>query len=121
MQVIEAAQQVAPTSGLKQAEILVLALVAGETAIPGNRASAWSLREDAQRAGLTHIGFGVALRALQRKRFVDFVQDQDTDGAYDAVAVTDDAWAWIDSNDSLFSLFREESAAPALTEDDIPF
>ena len=35
--------------------------------------------------------------------------------------VTDDAWTWIDSNDSLFSLFREEKAVPELTEDDIPF
>ena len=39
---------------------------------------------------------------------------------YDAVNVTDDAWTWIDSNDSLFSLFLEKSTVPELTEDDIP-
>ena len=32
--------------------------------------------------------------------------------AYDAVNVTDDAWTWIDSNDSLFSLFRDKRPRP---------
>ena len=117
-EVVEA-QQVAPTGGLSQAEISVLAIAAAETAIPGNPVKAWSLRHDAERAGLTGIGFGVALRGLQRKRFVDFVKYEDEDGAYDAVNVTDDAWTWIDNNDSLFSLFREKSPVPELTEDDI--
>ena len=55
---------------------------------------------------------------------VDFVRYEDEDGGYDAVDVTDDAWTWIDSNDSLFSLFRENKAVPELTElteDDIQF
>ena len=111
----------APTGGLSQAGISVLAIAAAETAIPGKPVSAWSLRQDAERAGLTGIGFGVALRSLQRRRFVDFVRYEDEDGGYDAVDVTDDAWTWIDSNDSLFSLFREKNAVPELTEDDIPF
>ena len=119
-EVVEA-QQVAPTGGLSQAEISVLAIAAAETAIPGKPVSAWSLRQDAERAGLTGIGFGVALRGLQRRRFVDFVRYEDEEGGYDAVDVTDNAWTWIDSNDSLFSLFREKKAVPELTEDDIPF
>ena len=122
-EVVEA-QQVAPTGGLSQAEISVLATAAAETAIPGRPVSAWSLRRDAERAGLTGIGFGVALRSLQRRRFVDFVKYEDEDGGYDAVDVTDDAWTWIDSNDSLFSLFRGKKAVPELpelTEDDIQF
>ena len=116
-EVVEA-QQVAPTGGLSQAEISVLAIAAAETAVPGNPVNAWSLRQDAVRAGLTDIGFGVAVRGLQRKRFVDFVKDED--GAYYTVSVTDDAWTWIDSNVLLFSLFREKSTVPELTEDDVP-
>ena len=119
-EVVEA-QQIAPTDGLSQAEISVLAIAAAETAIPGNPVSAWSLRNDAMRAGLTGVGFGVAVRGLERKRFVDFVKHESDDGEYDAVNVTDDAWAWIDSNDSLFSLFRAQTTLPELTEDDIPF
>lgn len=115
------AQQLAPTGGLSQAEISVLAIAAAETAVPGKPVSAWSLRRDAERAGLTGIGFGIALRGLQKKRFVTFVKYEDEDGSYEAVDVTDDAWTWIESNDSLFSLFREEKAVPELSEDDIPF
>ena len=116
-EVVEA-QQVAPTGGLSQAEISVLAIAAAETAVPGNPVNAWTLRQDAVRAGLTDIGFGVAVRGLQRKRFVDFVKDED--GACYTVSVTDDAWTWIDSNVLLFSLFREKSTVPELTEDDVP-
>ena len=119
-EVVEA-QQIAPTDGLSQAELSVLAIAAAETAIPGNPVSALSLRNDAMRAGLTGIGFGVAVRGLERKRFVDFVKHESDDGEYDVVNVTDNAWTWIDSNDSLFSLFRAKNNVPELTEDDLPF
>ena len=123
-QIIEA-QPVAPTSGLKQAEILVLAIAAGETALPGHSVNVWSLRNDAKGAGLTGIGVSVAIRGLQQKGFVEFdrVRDENSDELYDVVTVTDTAWTWLDSNDSLFSLFKgrkNEDDAP-LTEDDIPF
>ena len=51
-EVVEA-QQIAPTDGLSQAELSVLAIAAAETAVPGNPVSALSLRNDAMRAGLT--------------------------------------------------------------------
>lgn len=115
------AQQLAPTAGLSQAEISVLAIAAAETAVPEKPVSAWSLRHDAERAGLTGIGFGIALRGLHRRGFVTFVRYEDDEGEYQAVDVTDEAWTWIESNDSLFSLFREKKAVPELSEDDIPF
>ena len=128
-QIIEA-QPVAPTSGLKQAEILVLAIAAGETPLPGQSVGAWPLRQEAKRAGLTAIGVSVAIRGLQQKGFVEFDQvDGENDGGFtiseprDVVTVTDTAWNWIDSNDSLFSLFKERKRKGdvSLTEDDIPF
>lgn len=119
-QVIEA-EQVAPTKGLKQTEILVLAIAAAETAIPGASVGAWSLRKDAERAGLTGIGFAVAIRSLQRKGFVEFGIDEDYRGEpYETVTLNDTAWTWIDSNDSLFSLFKEKSNAHD-SDDDLPF
>ena len=119
-QVIEA-QQVAPTRGLKQAEILVLAIAAAEAAMPGTSISAWSLRREAEGAGLTGIGFAVAIRSLQRKGFVEFGSDEDERGErYETVAITDSAWTWIDTNDSLFSLYREKDGAQD-SDDEIPF
>ena len=118
-------QPVAPTSGLKQAEILVLAIAAGETTLPGHSVSVWSLRKDAKGAGLTGIGVSVAIRGLHQKGFVEFdqVHDQDSEELYDVVTVTDTAWTWLDSNDSLFSLFKERKRKGdvSLAEDDIPF
>ena len=114
-------QQVAPTDGLKQAEVSVLAIAAADGAIPGAKVPAWGVRRDAERTGLTGIGVAVALRGLQRKGFLEFVEAEDESGIpYDGVTITDAAWTWIDNNDSLFSLFRE-AKAPELTEDDIPF
>ena len=119
-QVIEA-QQVAPTQGLKQAEILVLAIAAAETAIPGTSVSAWSLRHDTESAGLTGIGFAVAIRSLQQKGFVELGNDEDERGErYETVALSDSAWTWIDRNDSLFSLVKEKNNAQD-SNDDVPF
>ena len=120
-QVIEA-QPVAPTSSLKEAEILVLGLAAGETALPGQWVNAWSLRECAKNAGLSRIVVSVAIRGLQQKGFMEFnrVLDEDSGEMYDGVTVTDAAWTWLYRNDSLFTGRKKEDAVP-LTKDDIPF
>ena len=120
-QVIEA-QPVAPTNSLKEAEILVLGLAAGETALPGQWVNAWSLRECAKNAGLSRIVVSVAIRGLQQKGFVEFnrVQDEDSGEMFDGVTVTDAAWTWLYRNDSLFTGRKKEDAVP-LTKDDIPF
>lgn len=119
-QVIET-EQVAPTSGLRQAEISVLAIAAAETAIPETSVSAASLRNDATNAGLTDIGVAVAIRGLRRKGFVVFgTEEHFTGEPYDTVALTDKAWTWIDDNESLFSLFKKKDDLPD-TEDDIPW
>ncbi len=123
-QVLES-EQVAPTSGLRQHEILVLAAAIAETKFPGRPVSGWALRHEAENAGLNESGATIALRGLQHKRFLAFSTDEDDWGrTYDAVTITDTAWTWIDSNQSLFSLFKgkkKEADLPPLTEDDIPF
>ena len=63
-QVIET-EQVAPREGLSQIEILVLAVAAAATDIPGSQESMYSLKSDAEKSGLTGVGFGVALRRLE--------------------------------------------------------
>ena len=122
LQVIEA-QQVAPTSGLRQHEILVLAAAVAETKFPGQPFNAWSLRHEAKNAGLNETGVTIAFRGLQHKRFLEFGRNEDDfGGLQDIATVTDTAWAWIDSNDSRFSLFkRRKNDDVDLTEDDIPF
>ena len=118
-QVIEA-QQVAPTGGLTQAQILTLAIMAGETTVPGQSfLNPWAVRQEATNSGLTETGFAVALRGLQQMDFVEFVNLR---SGRTGLRVTDTGWDWSVSNDSLFSLFKEKKANDVeLTEDDLPF
>ena len=118
------AGQIVPTQDLKPAHILVLKYAAAETKIPGHGVSPSSLRESATRAGLTELGFTVALQGLKRKGFLEINYGEDEYAEYyETVIVTDIAWAWIDNNDSQFSLFREtkQKDQVILTEEDIPF
>ena len=122
-QLIEA-EQVAPTGGLSQAEIRLLAIAAAETPIPDTSVSAASLRNDATNAGLTDIGVAVAIRGLRRKGYVEFGSEEGDYGErHETVAVTDTAWKWIESNESLFSLFKGREIEDDVQdiEDDIPF
>ena len=119
-QVIEA-EQVAPQEGLSQIEMLVLAVAAAATDIPGSWESMYSLKREAERSGLTGVGFGVALRRLQQKGLLEFGEHENMDGErYQTVVLTDNGWSWIDGHESLFS-FRREDSGRELSEDDIPF
>ena len=119
-QVIDA-QQVAPQAGLSNVEIQVLAIAAAATDVPGSWENMHSLKRDAERSGLTGVGFGVALRRLHQKHLVELREGEDDYGeTYRSVALSNNGWNWIDSHESLFS-FRKEEDATELSDDDIPF
>ena len=114
-------QQLAPQEGLSSIEISVLAIAATDTEIPSSSVSVYDLRRNAERAGLTRVGFGLGLRRLEQKGLVEFEETRDEDGGlYQVVALSDQGWNWIDRNESLFSLRREENST-SISADDIPF
>ena len=104
--------------GLTQHELLILAILAGDTAVPTSRASLFSLKTDAERAGLTPVGFGIAFRRLARKNLVETVDNEHND--YLGAQITQKGWKWIDNNDSFFSL-NKPPPEPKEFDDDIPF
>ena len=112
--------QVAPVAGLSHPEIAVLVALAGALTSPDNMVSLWALKKDAERAGLTSIGFSLGLRRLTTKQLVklDSYTDQD-DHSIEAALLTDRGWAWIDSNESAF-VTRKHAPADDF-DDDIPF
>jgi|688.fasta_scaffold1075773_1 hypothetical protein len=119
-------EQVAPSHGLTPGETLVLAIIAAETALPGTGYSHYRASEDAEKAGLTGIGFAIALRRLLAKKFVVAGTTEDHDGnSFDSIEVTEEAWKWIDNNDSLFVLKRDKKVGRGSKfddlDDDIPF
>ncbi len=110
---------VRPIEGLSQGEVLVLAVLAGEAYLPDKAVGVWSAKQDAERAGITNMGFNIALRRLLAKAFVieSEVYDERTSEAFPGLAVTAAGWQWVDDNQSRFVLHKTEKKADA----DIPF
>ncbi len=123
LQRVAETQQVAPTGGLSQQELLVLAVLAGDTAIPEIGTSLYSVKVDAERAGLTPIGFGLAFRRLQKKEFIEPIDVFDEVGdTYQGVQLTAPGWAWIEDNERLFILSKNRQSDPEeFNDDEIPF
>lgn len=97
---------VAAVNGLSQSEIMVLAVIAGETSMPDKPTTVYSIRHGAERAGITNMGVNLALRRLLQKKFASEIElyDDRNGEPYTAVMITDVGWEWIDANDSHFQL-----------------
>lgn len=104
--------------GISQPEVLVLAVIAGDAFLPDHATTAVSAKRSAERAGITNMGFNLALRRLLRKNLLreqEIWNERDRE-SYAGLAVSDAGWAWIDANDSQFVLSRQDKA-----KDDLPF
>lgn len=109
------AEPLAPVAGLSSNEVTALAVLAGNVDSPAGSVSLYSARTDAEVAGMTKLGFNLAVRRLSLRSFVETFEDSDYDGnPFDALKITNNGWAWIDANETLFSLRRK-------LEDEIPF
>lgn len=105
--------------GLTALETLVLAVVAGEAFMPEHAVSVSGAKRDAERAGITNMGFNLALRKLTAKKFVrlEDLYDEHSGEGYNGLAVTESGWQWIEANESRFVLHRQEKKK----DDRIPF
>lgn len=106
--------------GLSQPELTVLAVLAGESALPDSAGSVYSLKNDVERAGFTSIAFGLGWRRLLSKGLVESTEITNFDGeTYDGARLTESGWRWIESNESMFSLKKPPTRAKV--DDGIPF
>lgn len=103
---IAESDQIAPTQGLSQTELMVLAILAGNTAFPGATSTVYSLKDDSERSGLTSIGFSLAFRRLVTKTLIEIIEeyDEQRDEPYKTTRLTESGWNWIENNESLFAL-----------------
>ena len=117
---IAESDQIAPSQGLTQTELMVLAILAGDTALPGAASTVSSLKEDSERSGLTAIGFSLAFRRLAAKKLIEVKEEWDEyrDQVYSTTRVTDAGWNWVENKESLFVL---KKPTPETIDDDIPF
>ena len=107
---IAEADPMAPIEGLSQVETLVLAVLAGEAYLPDNAVGVGTAKRDAERAGVTSMGFNVALRRLLAKGLVREAElwDERVSETYPGLAVNESGWQWIDDNQSTFVLHKAE-------------
>lgn len=120
LQKLSEADPVAPVEGLSQSEIVVLAVIAGSSFLPSNAVAVHGAKRDAERAGITNMGFNIGIRRLLAKSFIEVAEiNDDYNGEpYDGVRITDAGWSWIDANDSRFVLHRSSKTS---NFDDIQF
>jgi hypothetical protein len=107
---IAEADPVSPIHGLSQPEILVLAVIAGDAYLPDHASVVGGVKRSAERAGITNMGFNLAVRRLLQKKMIreqEIWNEQDGEG-YPGLAVADTGWEWIDANDAQFVLSRPE-------------
>ncbi len=111
----------APIEGLSQLETTVLAVIAGSSSLPNKGVTEYSAKNDAEEAGVTNVGFNIAVRRLESKQFIELTEIQDADSydSYPGMLITDHGWKWIDQNDSIFVLHR--APKDSRFEDDLPF
>jgi hypothetical protein len=119
---IAESEQVAPTQGLSQPELMVLAVLAGDTGLPGSSSSIYSLKSDSERSGLTSIGFSLAFRRLVAKELIETIEATNEEGeTWPAAQLTERGWHWVESNESLFVLRKKQPSKFDDFKDDIPF
>ena len=107
---IAEADPVAPIRGLSQTEILTLAVIAGESYMPDHATPVSTVKRSAERAGITNMGFNLAVRRLLQKKLIREAEMwSEHDGeSYPGLAVADEGWNWIDANESQFVFARPE-------------
>ena len=114
-------QQIAPIEGLSQSELTILAILAGQTAVPNTVFATTHWQTRAERAGLTGVGFGMCVRRLLGKALVELDSASEGEESYGIALLTEAGWRFIEANESLFLIRREESEPEDEEIDDIPF
>lgn len=101
-------EQIAPTQGLSQPEIFVLTGIGGQVTPISSPKPLYSISSDIERMGLTAIGISLGLRRLIAKGLIETSVSPDEQGFdTDHVNLTEKGWEWIDRNENLFIIRKE--------------
>lgn len=118
LQLMSESEPVKPVAGLSSPEIMLIVLLAGGY-LPASTTSAWNLRNDAERAGLTGVGVNLAVRRLRAKGFIQEVEEHEYNGdPYFGYKLLDPAWEWIEANEDRLVLHKSTKEE---LDDSIPY
>lgn len=106
-------ESVSPVAGLSQPEIRVVAILAGGFT-PDSGTSISSAKTDAERAGVTSMGFNIGMRRLLKKNFIVETEmvDENHGYTYAGLELTSAAWEWIEENETMFVIHRTANDEP---------
>jgi hypothetical protein len=122
---IARSDQVAPIEGLTVSEMTVLSALASNVMTPDDIYSAWSIQQDAEKAGLSKLAFNLGVRRLVTKNYIE-TREQTSDyekESFMALRMLPAGWDWIDANESKFvtRIATREPEPKPISDDDIPF
>lgn len=114
---------VADIQGLSPHELVALVAVTENLSTPGGSVTAYSVRDDMERAGFTRVAVTLGLRSLQQKQFVEEFEDSDFNGnEFMAYRLTEKGWEWLMKNQHTLVLKRpSKQASVPNDDDDVPF
>lgn len=114
----------ADIEGLAQHEIVALVAIAENLSSPSDRVSAYTIKNDMERAGFRRVATTLALAVLLRQHLVICHDDTDINGnPYSEYALSDKGMNWLLQNQQALALRREKPARqPKWDEDEeVPF
>lgn len=113
-------QLIADTKGLAQHEIIILVSIAENLKHTDDDVSYLTIKEDAERQGLTPIAISIGLNSLLKKDMIEHMQIPNSDNMgnfngeyYDAYKSKPTGWAWLEENQSKLVI--------NVSDDDMPF
>jgi len=116
---------VAEIEGLSPHELVALVAVTENLNTPGGSVTAYSVREDMERAGFTRVAVTLGLRLLQQKHLIQEFEDTDFNGNdFMAYRLTDKGWEWLMNNQHTLVLKRPAASKPTRhveEDDEVPF
>jgi hypothetical protein len=91
--------------GLSAVDMAVIAVIAGDVSHPAGAVVLHGAKSDAERAGITGLGFNIAMRKLENRGFITSQDVHDEMGeSYAGISITPKGWRWIELNESQFVL-----------------
>lgn len=112
---------IAEVEGLNQHELVALVAIGENIGGINDKVSAWSIRQDIERAGYTRIAATIALTTLLRKGMIqDYVSEDINEEKYIAYSLTEKGMSWLLDNQHMFVL-KDEKKQTEVVDDDIPF